>query len=171
MALLTDARASVWNAVKNWKGINNDWPTPLINKFARYYDYNDDMHILTDAEPAIIDFPALSIFPSAATPEPHTHQTSQYPYALSVVIWTPSWRLTKAEALWEDLIDAFWKATASGLYVQNQTVSYVKDATGHHPWRLGQIVTERVKLGKDQNIKAVRKTFDLVLRLSFNPFQ
>lgn len=165
---LTTMRHACWDAIDNWP--------KLKGRLKRTYRFDEEASVLQEAEPSLSDMPALALWPTDTRPEGFVHDTKFYPLHMGLVLWTPHWTLPKAEELWKLITESFWKSTPDndGVYVQfgtaGATTSYVKHATGYHPWAVGSIAMERVRLGQDQKVKAVRTRWAITLKTQFNPY-
>lgn len=159
MAVLTDARNAVWQAIDNWPA--------LLGVFKQSFRHEVEM-MLQEMEPSISDFPCIAVTPAEVVPSWFTNQAQQWPYTLNVAIWTPDWILAPAEQLIEDVVSAIYKASAT---VGGPT--YIKAATGFHPERLGPMTLQPMKLNDSDDgdgTKAIRTSIAITLRINRNPF-
>ena len=160
MAVLTDARNAVWQAIDNWPA--------LANAFALKLKHDAEMSLMQDGEPSISDFPCIAITPADVVPNWFTNQSQFWPYTLNIAIWTPDWKIALAEDLVEKVVSAIYQASATP-----GGVPYIKAATGYHPERIGPMTMQPARLRNTddgEGTQAMRTGIALTLRINRNPF-
>lgn len=163
MALLTDARLSVWTAIDNHDELI-DLNSSTGRAFNATYRFDDEMALLAEIRPALGDLPALAIFPASIRPVWWTNTQQHWPYFLDVTLWTQDWNLPQAESLIEKVCNAIFRAHPEG-----SSVSYVKDACGYDP-RLGDFAFVAARVGKDSKLKVIETRLSIALLLNKDPF-
>lgn len=164
--LLTTARLSLWDAIEHWPALQRFPPADTSLLFERTYRLDDESLLLSEIVPSLSDLPALAILPTSVTPAWFTHEMQTWPVLFDVTLWTADWHLPEAESLIEHVIDAVYRSHAEG-----SSVSYVKQATGFHPQRLGPITFDYTRLGPDRELTAIVTRTLITLRTSKDPFQ
>lgn len=155
MAILTDARQAVWNAIDHWPALEGAFRQKL--RFEP--NVSGKLGVLDSDQPSGTDFPAISIVPSVVNPVWLGNQVQFRPLSLTISIWTQGWNsLPKNEELWEDVIDAIYKCK-----LPDDSDTYVGAATMHGPYGFGNSRWVQVTLPNGQ--KAWRHSFDVVLKI------
>lgn len=154
MAILTDARLAVWDAIDNWG--------PLQGRFRQKMRFAPSVagKLTQEAdEPSGVDFPAISIAPSAINPVWLGNQIQFRPLSLTVTIWTRGWNsVGESEELWEGVIDAIYKCK-----LPDNSDTYIGAATNAGPYGFGNSRWTRVKFANET--KAWSHSFDVVLKI------
>lgn len=155
MAILTDARQAVWDAIDNWPTLSGAFRQKL-----RYEpDVTGKLSNPESDEPTGMDFPAIGVFPSVVNPAWLGNQVQFRPYSLSVQIWTAGWKsLPQNEQLWQDVIDAIYKCK-----LPDNSDTYIGAATMHGPYGFGN--SRWLKVTTKSGQRAISHTFDVVLRI------
>lgn len=123
MAILTDLRQSVKNAIDN--------TASLATVFKRKWYFEDVQSIVDEAGrpiPAFGDLPALMVYPTPSQVFWGLNQAQEIQYVLQIDLWTRFWKLNEAEDYWEKLVKGLFQ-TASGV---GQT-PYIHAACGQFP--------------------------------------
>lgn len=154
---LTVARAAVWNAVKNWPA--------TAEYFARKYETDADLAELQLREPAAHELPAIAFYWGGISPEWKSSRLQEWPLSLRASLWLPGDRHTEAERRCEDVFDALYKACPPA-----STATYIQQATGFPPRRVGEMTVNAVTLGRAQQLRALRVDVAFVLRSIKDPF-
>lgn len=155
MAILTDARNAVWDAIDNWPALSGAFRQKIR------FEPSQAGKLMMPAkdEPSGVDFPAISVAPSAVNPVWLGNQVQFRPVSLSIQIWTSGWdSLPQNEQLWEDVVEAIYKAKPDG-----GGDTYIGSATAHGPYGFGNSRWVRVTFPNGQ--KAWSHTFDVVLKI------
>lgn len=158
MAILTEARLAVWRAIETW--------SETAGAFARRVRFDGDAPIGKELPFAAVDLPAILIQPVSIIPEWTTNGVQNWPLVLEITIWTADWRLSAAELLVENVLDAIYQAGPDG-----SSVSYIKQATGYHADRIGSVLMQRTMLGNKTKFPVIESRITLGLRLQQSPFE
>ena len=151
--ILTDARNSVWQAIDNF--------ADLAGQIKTKFKFNDEGSCMKDAEPSFSDLTAVALLPMGVTPKWYTNEKQKWPYSLRIVTWTADWRLQTSEVLMMRLAKAIQSATP-----ENSTKPYTAD---YQPL-IGPNVGIQITIIKKENpIKVVKASLDIVLRCNFQP--
>lgn len=153
MAMLTDARESLWDAIDNW---------PAVQALGlRQFRNEKKFGVVGMAPTGLGDLPAISILPSSVKPEWATNRAMSFEYVLDVRIYTNY--LDEAEDAVEKIWQALYQCRPDG-----ETASYVKLATGYNPKQLA-ISIEPVAIGKEGANLCLRTTLTVGLRPEQDP--
>ena len=155
MAILTDARQAVWDAIDNWPALSGAFRQKL-----RYEPNISGKLGIRDAdEPSGVDFPCIAVAPSVINPIWLGNTIQFRPLSLTITIWTEGWNsLPTNEQLWEDVIDAIYKCK-----LPDNSDTYVGAATAHGPYGFGNSRWVRSTFTSGQ--KAWAHSFDVVLKI------
>lgn len=158
----TLARHSVWDAIENW-------PT-LLTYFHQKVKLDVDETMLESFDnPSISDLPAIAITPVSVAPFWYTHAVQEYPYLISIKLWTAGWVLPVSEELLVDLGNALWNCHPAG-----NDVPYIKAATGYYPKHVGPITFTPVELADGEEgqgaSRATMLQIFIALRIVRSPF-
>ena len=152
--VLTDARNSAWQAIDNHADTKD--------LFKRKFKFNDEGSCMKEPEPAFSDLDAISIFPMSFVPKWYTNERQKWPYALRIVCWFADWNVTVAETALLKIARAISDAKPAGSSAA-YTAAF-QPAIGPS----GGILITRIR-EKENPIKVVKATLELVLRCNFQP--
>lgn len=155
MAILTDARLAVWDAIDNWPALGGRFRQRL-----RFAPHATGKLTAQEAdEPSGADFPCIAIAPSAINPVWLGNQIQFRPLSLTITIWTKGWNsIGESEELWEGVVDAIYKCK-----VPDDSDTYIGAATHAGPYGFGNSRWTRVKF--ENGTKAWSHSFDVVLKI------
>ena len=155
MAVLTDARNAVWNAIDNWTALQNTFRQKI--RFER--SAGSKLMLANTDEPTGVDFPAIAVAPSVVNPIWLGNQVQFRPLSLTISIWTAGWdSLPQNEEIWGNVLDAIYKCKPVG-----GGDTYIGAATAHGPYGFGNSRWQRITFANQQ--KAWRHDFDVVLKI------
>lgn len=173
MALLTNARRSLWIAVDNSSELV-DATSSTGRSFNSTYRF--DGSYAADVADTMIgsvleslgagDLPALQIQPVSVTPVWYTNEMQVWPFMLNVILFTQDWGLEQPEDLVEKLCNAIYRYCRPA----DGTVPVVKAVTGYYPHRLGPIMFQQQLAGQQRDLKVLQTTLTIALRLQKDPF-
>jgi hypothetical protein len=117
MARLTLARQNLWAAIDATPAVKSQ-----LKRMYRF-DSTDPAGNVVGAlsqyppKPAAADMPALALMPTRGDTPWNANQSQKLSYSLEATLWTPTWNLPPAEALWEAIVVCWWKTvnTATGI--------------------------------------------------------
>lgn len=157
MALLTDARTGLWQAVDNWPA--------LSGKFKRTIRYDADVPAQQDLVPALSELPCLMIGQVQVNPQWATNRQQHLHIDYQMELWTPKWIFSSAELLWEEIMNALYRCK------NNSNVEYVRAATGFPVEAISDMVMKPVTVGENNaSVKMVHTSWKIILRTSKDPF-
>jgi hypothetical protein len=158
MAILTDARNGIWNAIENW--------APLSGVFRRKFKFEKAGDVPAGLVlPMPGDCPAISIFPIASPDGWQTNQTRKTMYTLQVSIFTANLTLPAGEALWEEVVRGIYQSRPG------PTQDFYWAASGKvATFTIPQIVPVPVKAGDGEGgPDLMRWDFPVAMQINWNP--
>lgn len=156
MAMLTNARRAVWQAI--------DESPLLVDSFVRKYKLDGDDDLTDEVEPASHSvMPAIALMPTNADGNWLVNTMMRFGHNIEVRIWTPRWHLDTAE----DLVERVWKSIYGAAAV-GATSTFVEAATGSPAKSLG-VTFELVRVGENRKVKAVLTRLRVQVRPQQDP--
>lgn len=148
MAMLTNARLSLWDAIDNWPG--------LASMNAKKFRLDGKVGALGVAPTGMGDLPAIAITPADVRGGWDVNRMMRFDYSLEVSVYANA--LDDAEGWVEEVWKALYQSCPDG-----STASYVHTATGYPPSQLG-VKFEVVGIGQGGKTVVVRATILVGLR-------
>jgi hypothetical protein len=166
LARLTLARRALWDAIDNWPALNVGGRSPILRKF-KFEDEGDGN---VEDVPSYEEMPAVSIWPQTVSIERNTNRQHLHNAPLTIHIWIPDWKLPRAEAMLEDIIDAVYRSGPDTVTAPLNT--YIKNATGQNPWGDGSFTMNRARRQADSGpgTKHIKIEWTPTLKISVNPY-
>lgn len=152
--ILSDARASVWDAILNWEELDGVFK----RKYRHDEDGGDDS---PEVNPHPSQLPAIRIVSDSSPVAAVLNRMSEVQYKLNIWIYTANWYLPTPEGYLMEILASLFRANGAGQ-------DYVKDETGFHPISDYQIYPPSfINLGKN---KVTLCGLSVSLRVRFDPF-
>lgn len=156
MAVLTEARRAVWQAIDNWPA--------LSNAFAQKVRYDRELSMLDNVEPSISDLPAIAIAPVSNVPDWFLNRVQHWVYLLDLTIWTPDWVLEPAEDLLEKTMDALYRSRPNAASGPTYLETYLPFKT------LGTASIQAINLTESEGPQVMKTTITISLSIRKAPF-
>ena len=158
--VLTSGRLAVWRALRAWQ--------PLASQVVTFWESDDDYKRLLQQQANYSRLPGVALEWQQFSPEWWVNIQQEWSAPLRLSVWVANDRLTLAETLIEDAIDAVYRAedptsTAAG------PISIIKKETNCDVQRLGPISITPVSVGEDGAHKLLEAAVLIQLRLQKNP--
>ena len=162
MALITDARRGMWQAIDNWPALKANGSDSVATRFRQTIRFESDVPAQQILEPDFSRMPALAIRSVQVDPKWITNRQQGWPIGIRLEMWTPHWILATAEELFEEVMNALYRCqNGSG-------VEYVRAASGYPVMEYGDVSFEPV--ANAQSSKAIKTSWTVGLRTSKDPF-
>ena len=158
--VLTNARASVWDAIENYSKFKGDY------KLGKLYKLDDEQPAMAQLRPAPADLPAVFVIPADISPRWIQNKRQFWPYRLQMVCFVGGWAFSFAEGFCVRLIDCL------GLSKDSDGIPYTKRATGHYVKEFGPVQFLRTTLSEERGgPKATRVNIGITMRLHVDPLR
>lgn len=157
--VLTKSRNGVWNAITNATDLRENGQSV----FHRQLRFDDDTPMLSVDEVeeglGLGDLPTLAIFSRNVQTQWNRNSDQEWSFTLHLVCWTHGHGQRLPERYAERLLMAVHETVKTG------TLTWVKDATGHHPHGDATIEFTPAFVGDDGDTPAMRTTVSVRLRI------
>lgn len=161
MALITDARRGMWDAIHNWPALKASSGDAKATKFKRWFDGDSDAPLKRDIYPAFSEMPCIAVHGIGLQLDWQNNRQMRWPMAFVVKIWTPTWKLAANEELFEEVVKALYRSK------NGDNVEYVRAATGFPVMAWGETEWTYVE---DDGQKAIQCETKVGLRTTFDPY-
>jgi hypothetical protein len=164
MALLTDARNGLWQAIDNWPALKLNAGDAKATVFRKTFRFDSDAPHQRMVMPSLSEMPCLAIRSVQVDPQWINNRQQGWPIAYLLTMWTAHWVLAQPEGLFEDVMNALYRS------VNGSNVEYVRAATGYPVMSYGDVSFEPIEMGEQNGIKAIRTSWTVGLRTTKDPF-
>lgn len=161
MALITDARQGMWNAIHNWAPLKASGGDSKATRFKRWFDGDADAPMKRGIFPSFSEMPCIAIHGVGLQLDWQNNRQMRWPILFVVKIWTPTWKLGVSEDLFEEVVKALY------LSKNVSNVEYVRAATGFPVMAWGETEWKHVE---EDGQKAIECEFKVGLRTTFDPY-
>lgn len=162
MALITDTRRGMWDAIHNWPALKVSPSDTKATKFKRWYDGEVDAPLKRDIEPSFSEMPCIAIQGIGLTTDWQNNRQMRWQIVFVVRLWTPTWTLEMNETLFEEVVRALYRCR------NGSNVEYVRAASGYPVMWLGEAEWKYVE---NNGQKAIECEFKVGLRTTFDPYE
>lgn len=161
MALITDARQGMWDAIHNWPALKVTETDTKATRFKRWFDGDTDAPMKRGIFPSFSEMPCIAIHGVGLQLDWQNNRQMRWPIMFVVKLWTPTWKLGVSEDLFEETVKALYRSKN----VSN--VEYVRAATGYPVMAWGEAEWKHVE---EDGQKAIECEFKVGLRTTFDPY-
>ncbi len=163
MALLTDARLGLWQAIDNWPALKLNSGDATATKFKKTFRMEADAPHQKAIVPTLSEMPCLAIRAVKLDPAWINNRQQGWPIGYLMQMWTRNWTLAEPEQLFEDVMNALYRAK------NGSNVEYIRAATGYPVMAYGDVGMDPIQTD-DGQIKAILTSWTVGLRTTKDPF-
>lgn len=162
MALITDARLGLWQAIDNWPALKKSPGDTHASVFVKTFRHDADAPHQRVVAPAFSQMPCLAIRGVQVNPAWQNNRQQGWPMAFLLSMWTAEWKLAQPESLFEEVMNALYRAK------NGSNVEYVRAASGYPVMDYGDVSFEPQE--NDTGHKCILTTWTVGLRTTKDPF-
>lgn len=161
MALLTDARLGLWQAIDNWPALKVNPGDTTATVFKKTFRFDQDAPAQKELAPTLSQLPCLALVTVGVKPDWINNRQQAWSIDYELRLWTRYWVLTEAEQLFEEVMNALYRAKSGN-------VEYVRQATGYPVMAYPEM--QMAPIETEESNKAMLTTWKVGLRTTKDPF-